>query len=103
QATNEAEQRSAKACKVPLFMTVSTMGKLRTLGGCGAFVNNREALGVPEPQPRRDQGAAPARQDHRGGSALARPGSALLQRRHVPAGLRLPDRPGAAGWWRDSR
>src|SRR6185369_8686755 len=102
QAT-EVRAQTAKACKTLLFMTVSRRGEPRTLGGRAAYVNKREALGVPESQPRRDQGAAPAHQDRRGGRALPRSGPAVLQRRQLPAGKRLPDRSHPAGRRRDPR
>src|SRR3954471_18784263 len=62
QATDDSAQRTT-ACKVRLFMTVSGRGEPRTLSGRGSYVNKRETLGVPESQPRRDQGAPPADQD----------------------------------------
>ena len=70
QATNDSAQRRM-ARKVRLFMTVSGRGEPRTLSGRGAYVNKREARDVPEPQPRRNQGAPPAREDRGRGGALA--------------------------------
>src|SRR3982750_3503625 len=95
QATKDMAQTSAKACKPRLFMTLSTRGEPRTLGGRGAYVNNREPFGVPEPSPERDQGAPPTRQDGSGGGPLDRPRSPVLQRIELSPRKRLPDRSGA--------
>src|SRR5436190_823737 len=89
QAT-EVRAQTAKACKTLLFMTVSRRGEPRTLGGRAAFVNNREALGVPEPQPRRDQGAAPARLDRGGGLTVVMDRCMLKEHRKAGLGPAAP-------------
>src|SRR5713226_817395 len=94
QAT-KLDAARAMTCKVRLFMRLSQKGGPRTLGRSGPLVNRREARGVPEPQPRGNQGLPAADSHHCLRRPLARSGSALVQRGDVPAKQRLQDRPRA--------